>query len=73
MAAWTWALCAVAAPKPQATGLWFTVYPDVAELMAVTALRKTILSSICLHPDCDVAEACYLPRHGRTSGSYGTA
>jgi hypothetical protein len=33
------------------------VCPDVAELLAVMALRKPILSSICLHPDCDVAEA----------------
>jgi hypothetical protein len=33
------------------------VCPDVAELLAVLALRNPILSSICLHPDCDVAEA----------------
>jgi hypothetical protein len=36
------------------------VCPDVAELLAVMALRKTILSSICLYPDCDVAEAWQL-------------
>jgi hypothetical protein len=29
----------------------------MAELLAVMALHKTILSSICLHPDCDVIEA----------------
>jgi hypothetical protein len=33
------------------------LYPDVARLLAVVALRKTILNSICLCPDCDVAEA----------------
>jgi hypothetical protein len=32
------------------------VYPDVAELLAVMALHKTILSSICLYPDCNVTE-----------------
>jgi hypothetical protein len=31
---------------------------DVAELLAVMALSKIILISICLYPDCDVAEAC---------------
>jgi hypothetical protein len=41
----------------QAAGRMFAVCPDVAELLAVMALRKTILSSICLYPDCDVAEA----------------
>jgi hypothetical protein len=34
----------------------FAVCLDVAELLAVTALRKTILSSICLYPDCHVTE-----------------
>jgi hypothetical protein len=33
------------------------VGPVVEELLAVMALRKPILSSVCLHPDCDVAEA----------------
>jgi hypothetical protein len=41
---------------PQAAGRLFAVCPDMAELLAVMDLRKTILSSICLHPDCDVAE-----------------
>jgi hypothetical protein len=49
------------------------VCPDVAELLAVMALSKIILSSIRLHPDCDVAEACSLLRRGRTAVSYGTA
>jgi hypothetical protein len=49
------------------------VCPDVAQLLAVMALHKPTLSSIRLHPDCDVAEACSLPRRGRTAGSYGTA
>jgi hypothetical protein len=49
------------------------VCPDVAELLAVLALRKPILSYTCLHPDCDVAEACSLPTRGQTAGSYGTA
>jgi hypothetical protein len=29
----------------------------MAELLAVVTLRKTILGSVCLHPDHDVAEA----------------
>jgi hypothetical protein len=45
-------------PAPQAEGRLLAVCPDVAELLAVTALRKIILSSTCLYPDCDVAEAC---------------
>jgi hypothetical protein len=49
------------------------VCPHVAELLAVMSLRKPILSSVCLHPDCDVAEAWSLPRRGPTAGSYGTA
>jgi hypothetical protein len=40
----------------QAAGRMLTVCPDVEELLAVMALRKTILSSVCLYPDCDVAE-----------------
>jgi hypothetical protein len=47
----------VISSAPKAAGRLFAVCPDVAELLAVMALRKTILSSICLHPDCDVAEA----------------
>jgi hypothetical protein len=34
----------------------FAICPAVAELLAVTALRKAILSFICLYPDRDVAE-----------------
>jgi hypothetical protein len=48
--------CAGDRPAPQAAGRLFAVCPDVAELLAVMVLRKTILSSICLHPDSDVAE-----------------
>jgi hypothetical protein len=33
------------------------VSPDMAELLVVKALHKDILNSICLHLDCDVAEA----------------
>jgi hypothetical protein len=48
------------------------VCPDVAELLAVMALRKTILSAICLSHDCGEAEAwqsenflgCCRPRQG---------
>jgi hypothetical protein len=36
------------APAPQAAGRLLAVCPDMAELLAVMALRKTILSSICL-------------------------
>jgi hypothetical protein len=34
----------------------FAVCPNVAELLAVMALCKAILSFICLYPDCDAAE-----------------
>jgi hypothetical protein len=47
----------VTVPAPQAGVRLFAVCPDVAELLAVIALHKTILSSICLYLDCDVAEA----------------
>jgi hypothetical protein len=43
---------------PQAAGRLIAVCSDVAELLAVWALRKTILSSTYLHSDCDAAEAC---------------
>jgi hypothetical protein len=49
--------CAGDHPALQAAGRLLAVCVDVAELLAVMALRKTILSSICLCPDCDVAEA----------------
>jgi hypothetical protein len=32
------------------------VCPDVAELLAVMALRKAVLSFVSLHLDCNVAE-----------------
>jgi hypothetical protein len=47
----------MAAPAPQTTGRLFAVCPDVAELLAVVALRESALGSICLHPDNNVAEA----------------
>jgi hypothetical protein len=33
------------------------VFPDVAELLAVVALRKTILGFIGLYPDCNEEKA----------------
>jgi hypothetical protein len=42
---------------PQVAGRLFAVCPDVAKLLAVMTQRKTILSSMCLHPDCDVSKA----------------
>jgi hypothetical protein len=41
----------------QTAGWLFAIYPDVTELLAVVALRKGILASICLHPDSNVAES----------------
>jgi hypothetical protein len=35
-----------------------TVCPNVAELLAVVALRKAVLTPVCLHPDFYVAEDC---------------
>jgi hypothetical protein len=39
----------------QAEGRLLAVCPEVAELLAVVALRKTILSFTCLYPDCAMA------------------
>jgi hypothetical protein len=50
-------LVRVTVPAPQAVWRLLALCSDVAKLQAVMALRKTILSSICLYPDCDVAEA----------------
>jgi hypothetical protein len=47
----------VATPTPETTGWLFDVYPDVAELLAVVSLRESALSSICLYPESNVAEA----------------
>jgi hypothetical protein len=41
----------VAATAPQTTGRLLAVFLNVAELMAVMALRKPILSFIVLFPD----------------------
>jgi hypothetical protein len=46
-------LVQVTAPEPQAAGRLLAVCPEVAELLAVMALRKTILSSVCLYPYCE--------------------
>jgi hypothetical protein len=50
----------VTASAPEVAGRLPAVCPDVAELLAVMAVRKTILCSICLHPYCHVAEECSL-------------
>jgi hypothetical protein len=42
---------------PQAAGRLLAVCPDAPELLAVVALSKSILGSISLHPDSNVAEA----------------
>jgi hypothetical protein len=47
----------VTVTAPQAAGRFLAVCPNVAEFLAVMALRKTILCSICPCPDCDVTEA----------------
>jgi hypothetical protein len=44
-------LVKMAAPAPQTTGRLLAVFPNVAELLAVMALRKPILSFIVLHRD----------------------
>jgi hypothetical protein len=44
-------LVQVAATAPQTTGKLLAVFPNVAELLAVMALRKPILSFIMLYPD----------------------
>jgi hypothetical protein len=46
----------VAATAPQTAGRLLAVFPDVAELLVVMSLRKPILKSIGLYPDCDVAK-----------------
>jgi hypothetical protein len=45
------------ASGPQAAGRLLAISPDVAELLAVVALGKSILGSISLHSDNNVAEA----------------
>jgi hypothetical protein len=49
-------LVQVAALATQTTGKLLAVFPNVAELLAVMALRKPCLSFIGLYPDCDVAK-----------------
>jgi hypothetical protein len=43
-------LVQVAATAPQTTGRLLAVFPNVAELLAVMALRKPILGFIVLYP-----------------------
>jgi hypothetical protein len=50
-------LVQVSTPAPQTLGRLFAVSPDVAELLAVVALGKSVLGYISLHPDSNVAEA----------------
>jgi hypothetical protein len=45
------------APAPQTTRRLVAVFPNVAENLAVLALRKAILSFIGFYPDYDVAKA----------------
>jgi hypothetical protein len=53
-----WAvLVQVSVPAQQTAGRLFAISPYVAELLAVVALSKSILGSINLHPDSNVAEA----------------
>jgi hypothetical protein len=47
----------VSTPAPQTAGRLFVISPDVAELLAVVVLDKSILGSISLHPESNVAEA----------------
>jgi hypothetical protein len=49
--------CAGGRPSPQTTGRLLPVFPNVAEHLAIMALRKHILSFIGLYPDCDVTKA----------------
>jgi hypothetical protein len=46
----------VAATTPQTTGGLLAVCPDVGEMLAVVALRKSILGFVRLYPDSNVAE-----------------
>jgi hypothetical protein len=41
----------VATPTPQATGRYLTVFPDMAEILAVVTLRQTSLRFISLYLD----------------------
>jgi hypothetical protein len=50
-------LVQVTAPATETAGRLLAVCTDVAELLAVTALRKTVLASICIPSACNVTEA----------------
>jgi hypothetical protein len=47
----------VTASATQTTGRLLAICPDVAELLAVVSLGKSILGFINLHPESNVAEA----------------
>jgi hypothetical protein len=46
----------VAATTPHTTGRLLTVRPDIADLLAVVALREAILGLVCLYSDLYVLE-----------------
>jgi hypothetical protein len=53
-----WAvLVHVSSPASQIAGRLFAIIPDMAKLLAVVALGKSILGCIRFHPDSNVAEA----------------
>jgi hypothetical protein len=53
-----WAvLVKASAPAPQTAVTLSVISPDVADRLAVVALDKSILASMSLHPDSNVAEA----------------
>jgi hypothetical protein len=47
----------IAASTPQTKGRLLAVCLNMAQLLAVMALRKTILRFIGLYPDCNVVKA----------------
>jgi hypothetical protein len=49
--------CAGVRPRTTNSGGLFAICPDVAELLAVVAVRKITLGSIYLRPDSNMAEA----------------
>jgi hypothetical protein len=53
-------LMQVAASAPHTTQWLPTVGPDVAERLAVVALRDVILGLVIFHPDCNVAQPVQL-------------
>jgi hypothetical protein len=60
----------VAAPAPQTSGRLSKVYPNMPELLAVTALCKAVLSTVALDPDCYMAKGCQAKDFLRLSRSW---